>query len=259
MNVEDITRLSTKELINRFVITARATPTVHTKNKPPAGFTSTPEWKSHVAQMQTLGAVLRERTPVAEIRPLFEDDNSDVRSWAASQFASTDPEWAGAAWSALCFDLTTGEALELTRRVRQKPPHGPALKDMSDDALVEHFEDAATREYAAHFIDYVGSTRDMAILNRTMTEVWTIRDELKARGASKRLVPLLDHRFITVRREAAAACLSVAPDQAEPVLEAIKAGHDMWERSRAWQTLDDWRGVGPLSRAGASTQKPTAP
>src|SRR5579863_6565932 len=202
MIAEDVAQLSTKELIQRFVATAKATPTLHTKTRLPEGFTSTPEWKEGVAQMQALGAALRERKPIEEIRPLFEDDDADVRSWSAAQFLSTDPEWASAAWSGLCFDLTTREAFDLTRRARQPPPRRPTIKDMSDDALVERFEDAATREYAAHFLDYVGDARDMAIVNRIQREVWAIADELKSRAAAMKLLPYLDHRFITVRREA---------------------------------------------------------
>ncbi|HLW92224.1 MAG TPA: DUF2019 domain-containing protein [Roseiarcus sp.] len=259
MIAEDVAQLSTKELIQRFVATAKATPTLHTKTRLPEGFTSTPEWKEGVAQMQALGAALRERKPIEEIRPLFEDDDADVRSWSAAQFLSTDPEWASAAWSGLCFDLTTREAFDLTRRARQPPPRRPTIKDMSDDALVERFEDAATREYAAHFLDYVGDARDMAIVNRIQREVWAIADELKSRAAAMKLLPYLDHRFITVRREAATACLSGAPDRAQAVLETIVASHDLWERSRAWDALDHWRGVDPMSPTHVGAQTPAAP
>jgi Domain of unknown function (DUF2019) len=241
MSAENLAELSTEELARRFAETAKATPTVNTENPTPESFRRTPERVARVAQMQALGAELRARKPIAQIRMLLEDENRDVRRWASAQFISTDPEWADAASKGLWRGMSTREALEFTRRVRRRPPSRPALKDMSDDELIARFEDAATREYGRRFIDYIGDPADMAILNRIIGEVVSIRREAKARGLLERLVPLMDHRLITVRREAASACLGVAPERAEALLETIKAGRDMEERPTTWRTLDNWR------------------
>jgi hypothetical protein len=228
MTAEDLAQLSTEELIQRFGATAKVTATVGTKDWTPGAFKVTPEWKERVARMQALGAALRDRKPIAEIRPLFEDDHRDVRSWASTQFHSIDPEWARAAWSGLFVDLTTREVLDLTRRARRRPQR-PALKDMSDDALIERFEDAATREYATRFLDIVGSERDMALCNRISGEVRAVVGEVKARGALARLAPLMDHRLITVRHQAARACRGIEPERAMAVLVSIKASKDRYE------------------------------
>jgi hypothetical protein len=252
MSAEDLAHLGTDELIQRFVTTAKATPTIYSNNLTPESAKRTPERLARVAQMRALATELLKRNPIDDFRRLFEADDPDVRGWAGWQFLLADPEWASATLSGLCVGLTTRETLDLTRRARQRPPRHPAIKDMSDDALVERFEDAATREYATHFIDYASDRRDMAILNRIMDEVWAVIQELKARGAAARLLPFLDHRFNTVRREAADACLSVEPDRAQAVLEAIVAGSDLWESSHAATTLDKWRGAGPLGRPGGA-------
>jgi Domain of unknown function (DUF2019) len=241
MSAENLAELSTEELVRRFAETAKATRSAHTRDRSPDALKGTPERKARVAEMQALGAELRARKPIAHIRMLLEDENRDVRSWAAGQFNSIDPEGALAAWGGLCYDFSTRETLEFTRRVRRRPPSKPPLKDMSDDELIARFEDAATREYGRRFIDYIGDPVDMAILNRIIGEVVSIRREAKARGLLERLVPLMDHRLITVRREAASACLGVAPERAEALLEAIKGGRDMEERPTAWTTLDNWR------------------
>jgi hypothetical protein len=241
MTAENLTELSTEELARRFAETAKATRSVHTSDRSPDALKVTPERQARVAQMQALGAEMRARKPIGHIRMLLEDESPDVRSWASAQFISTDPEWAAAAWRGLCYDCSTREALEFTRRVRRRPPSKPALKDMSDDELIARFEDAATREYGRRFINYIDEPGDMAILNRIIVEIGSIGREAKARGLLERLVPLMGHRLITVRREAASACLGVAPERAEALLETIKAGRDMEERPTAWDTLDQWR------------------
>jgi len=228
MSAEDLARLSTEELIQQFRAGAKVTPTFHT-DKGPESLKRTPERAERLAQMQALGAALRDRKPIAEIRPLFEDDHRDVRSWAGAQFLSIDPEWADATLSGLSFRHTTREALDLTRRARRRPPQRPALPAVSDDELIQRFEDAATREYATRFLDIIGSADDMALCNRISGEVRAIVGEVKARGALARLAPLMDHRFITVRHQAARACRGIEPERAAAVIASVKASKDWYE------------------------------
>jgi Domain of unknown function (DUF2019) len=248
MSAEDLAQLSTEELIRRFVATAKATATLHSKNLTPEAIKVTPERMERVARMQALGAALRDRKPVAEIRPLFEDDHRDVRSWAAGQFLSTDPEWARAAWSGLCSGLATREVLDLTRRARRRPPQRPTLQAMSDDALIERFEDAATRKYAIRFLDIIGIKGDMALSNRISDELRAIVGEVKARDALARLAPLMDHRLITVRHRAARACLGIEPERAAAIIASVKASKDWYEMLNYSDILDRARATGEPDR-----------
>jgi hypothetical protein len=241
MSAEDFARLSTNALIQRFILAAKATPTIYAKNLTAGSLEKTPDRIERVVRIRALAEELRRRNPIDDIRQLFENENPDVRGWAGGQFLLTDPEWAGAALSGLNADITTQEAVDLIRRVRRPPSRQPTLKDMSDDALVQRFEDAATREFATKFLDYANDPYDMAILNRILDEVGALAKELVARDATARLLPLLDHRFDTVRREAASKCLSVAPERAKAVLEAIAAGYDVRERARALDALNQMR------------------
>ncbi len=86
------------------------------------------------AAVQALGAALRARKPIAQIRRLFEDDDRDVCACAAGQFGSIDPDWAAATRTGLFANLPTRQVLALTLRARQAPPDRPTLKEMSDDA-----------------------------------------------------------------------------------------------------------------------------
>lgn len=196
------------------------------------------------AVLQALGAALRARQPIVEIRRLFENDDRDVRACAAGQFGSIDPEWAGATWSGLFAGLPTGQVLTLSRRARQAPPRRPTLKEMSDDALVARFEDAATREYGTRFLDYIDDPKDMATRNRIVGEVWDIMRELKARNALDRLLPLLASSNSAVRREAATACLRVAEPKAIAVLEEVAAKGKFDDKIPAQDALDNWRKLG---------------
>jgi Domain of unknown function (DUF2019) len=110
---------------------------------------------------------------------------------------------------------------------------------MSVDALVDRFEDAATREYATRFVD--SDQPSMSLYNRISDEVFRIADELKRRDASSRLLPFLDSQNIIVRAEAARATHFIAPARAEAVMEAIVARRDAQEWGSAPETLKQWR------------------
>ena len=79
------------------------------------------------------------------------------------------------------------------------------------------------REYGTHFFACIGDSNDMALRNRIGAEIWDIMRELKARGPLGRLLPLLASPNMTVRREAATACLRIAEPQALAALEQVAA------------------------------------
>lgn len=238
----DLSSASTDDLILQFAATAKIARTVFS----PSGFPSrTPERQRLVDVMHRLGAEICARKPIAEIRKLLEDDDPDVRGWAAPQFLSIDPEWAHASMLGLISKLTTAETLALMHRVRQRPPGSPSIPETSDDALIERFEDAATREYATRFLDVVSEPADMALRNRIVGEITDIMRELKLRGQLGLLIPLLESANVTVRRRSAIACLAVVPDRAVAVLESIAKNGDQLEPIAAKDALDRWRrGVG---------------
>ncbi len=156
-----------------------------------------------------------------------------MRSWASAQFASIDPEGSDAAFRGLIQGVSARDALALMRRARQLPPTKPTLEDMTVDELAARFEDAAEREYGTHFLDCIGESQDMALGNCICAEIWDIMRELKARGALSRLLPLLASPNMTVRREAATACLRIAEPQSVAALAAREA-------------LDGWRKNGSV-------------
>jgi hypothetical protein len=182
---------------------------------------------------------------MAQIRALLEDGDTDVRGWAAPQFLSTDPEFASATFDGLIFKLPAREVIALKRRAVTVPPKGPPLTEWLTAALVERFEDAATREYAERFVDKDDPT-DMSLHNRIVREVIDVRNELIRRNALASLLPLLDSPNITVRADAAWATLPVAPERAGAVLEAVVASKDPYVAPSAAETLRRWREKPPV-------------
>jgi HEAT repeat protein len=194
------------------------------------------------AELVALAEVLEARGWPPEAKRLFEDDDAAVRVSAALYLGDIDEELADAAISAAYARLPTREVIDLKRRALQPPPLEPALKEMSDDALVARFEDAATREYATRFLDSDEDLPgDVTERNRIVDEVWEIMVELKARKALGRLVPLLASPNITVRREAATACLYVAEQASIAVLEAVTGSGKYYDSVPAEDALDNWR------------------
>jgi len=234
---------STVELLRQF---ADAATIAGTASTPYRGIPeNTPERRQLVQELQRLGEEIRKRKPVAEVRKLLEHENLDVRGWAAAQFHSLDPEWASASFNGLLSKLSTAETLALTRRVRERPSKHPPIDELSSPALIERFEDAATREYATRFLDCTGERADMALRNRIVREVIDLMRELKARSQLALLIPLLENANVTVRRRAAIACLAVVPDRAVAALESIVENGDQLEPIAAKDALDRWRrGVG---------------
>jgi HEAT repeat protein len=206
----------------------------------------TPEREARVATIKALGAALVAREPIPGVRRLFEDDDPNVRAWAAGQFMAIDPQWGLAALEGLMNGLSTREVLDLMQRVMEEPPPEPALKDMTDDALVARFEDAATREFATRFLDCDEDQDDIDTRNRILGEVWDVMRELKARGLLGRLLPLLDSPNVTVRREAATACLRVAEEKAVAVLEDTGVNGGANDKYAAREALANWRKKGSV-------------
>jgi hypothetical protein len=237
---EDIyANMSTDNLIQHFAETAKRTG---------SGWTSVmarPESvrKELVKEMQAMGAELRVRKPIAQLRRLFEDEDRDVRGWAGAQFSSVDPEWANATISGLGYKLTVREVLAWRRRVLDGSPPAPPLKDMTIEQLIEGFKDACVRLYGTtRFLsDEEGGGMDMAAYNHVTGDSHAIAKELAARGRLDSLVALFDDPLITTRQRAAYYCLPIATDRAIAVLEAISATNTWPEDSAAHWALWGFR------------------
>jgi HEAT repeat protein len=208
---------------------------------PPLSLLQTPERAEALADIRTLGAVLLKRISVAQARRLMEDDDPDVRMCAAGQFCSLDMEWAIATSNALAAGLPTRDVLAARASARQPPPPRPTLQEMSDDALIARFEDAARRLGAARFLDCIDEPADQEAKNRLIDEGREVLTEIKSRDLLKRLLPLLSSPNDTVRFRAAQGCLGIAEPQAVAALEAIAAKKNFDSSVSASNTLDNWR------------------
>lgn len=251
MNPGDYARLSTDELIQRFIDGAEVTGNVFGLN-----FKTDPDKlvqsifalrarmsDTRVVEMQALGAELRKRSPVAELRKLFAHQNRDVRGWASTQFISVDPDWATATLTGLQYDLSTREVMQWRDRILRGAPKRPRLGEMAIPQLVNRFVDACERCYGStrFLTDEQGGGSNMEAHNRVSGDIYNVAKELNRRGELHALVPLLGHPLITVRQRAARYCLPVATARAIATLEqvvATKTSPESWSASR---TLDFWR------------------
>jgi HEAT repeat protein len=191
--------------------------------------------------VRPLAAVIVARAPVAEVRRLLEDEDPDVRAWAAGALIAVDPEWATASMSGLMAGLKTREVLAQRARARQKPPFGPPIESLSDDELVTRFEELGEREEATRFLDCIGDSKDMDVRNEIVGQTLDAMRALKARGLLERLLPLLDSGKVAVRYEAALACMRIAPAKATAVLETIVASQNPDYLGQAGDALKCWR------------------
>lgn len=236
----DYSRMETTDLIARFVTEVSRVGSSGTYPKLPP---RSQEARAIIEDIKLIAGELLARKPIAEIRPLYDHPDVDVRYWAAGQFHAIDPERAGAVYNAVRENLSTSEVLALVQRAKRKPPKQPALSDMSIADLVERYNDAATRLYAAaEFMSDDKGAPDTKNYNRIMGEIGDVRRELEARHALTALLPFLEHPNPVIRRVAASSCLSIASDRAIPVLESI-ANHGKYggERASARWALDQWR------------------
>jgi hypothetical protein len=119
----DYAELSTDELIQKFIDTAKITGSVFgmksrldKESLLQAALTlHAGHSEARVQQMQALGAELRRRKPAPKLRRLFEDDDPDVRGWAGPQFLSVDPDWATATITGLFSNLIRSSQYERRR------------------------------------------------------------------------------------------------------------------------------------------------
>ena len=101
MSADGYEGVETAKLIEMFVEAARATPTIYSewpealRSGPSEKVRPSPERTAKTAQARPLAAIVA-RKPVAEVRRLFEDEDRDVRAWAAETLIAVDPAWAGA-------------------------------------------------------------------------------------------------------------------------------------------------------------------
>jgi HEAT repeat protein len=232
-----IEAMNIEELIRDFEDLSKQLGTIFDADLSQEKFQRTPDRLSRLARLKALAAALRERAPPDAIHRIMEDDDADIRGWAALQLRERLPGFANATFIGLLVGKPTAEILNLQRRARTLPPKRPTLREMSDDALVERFEDAATREYATRFVSAGGQPQDIDLCNRIVGEVIDIMREFKRREALARLLPLLESDIITVRAEAARATLTVDPARASKVLEAVVARNDTYELGRASRAL----------------------
>lgn len=196
-----------------------------------------------IKEMHAIRAEIVVRKPIAKLRALFEDEDPDVRSMAALQFDTVDPEWGSAALSGLTAKprLTTRETLALKRRALEPPPARPTLQEMSDEELIARFEDAALRDHGAQFTHDENGNPDVEVRNPIVRELVGIGKEIAARNLLPKLFPFLDHPYDTVRSEAARVCLDLVPERAIPILEAIVESGRYYNLSYASRALEAWR------------------
>jgi HEAT repeat protein len=199
-----------------------------------------------IARTREIAEALRERKSIAAVKLLLEDDDPDIRAVASIALGDLAPDLSYAAVQAAYAGLATDHVADLQRRARQKPPERPTLAELSDDDLIARFKDAAERESGTHFLDYLDDPADKDLQNEIVVEVWDIMRQLKARGLLPRLLPLLVSDDLTVRREAATACLRVAAPQAEAALESVARDGTYPDSFLAREALANWRDKGQI-------------
>ena len=235
----------TPQLVERFIADATRIGLPRDRDDPRPLKVGAPEFDATVKDLHAVARELCARRPIAEARALYENDDPGVRTFAAPLLAAVDPELAAAAIRGLAFETPAHEVVALARRARTPPPEKPSLAEMTLDALIERFIDAATRLYAMRFLDCVGKPADLALRNRIVGEEGDILRVLKARAALDRLLPLLDGANRAVRPQAAVACLAIATDKAIAILEAATRSYDSMESGDAKHYLSLWRAGKP--------------
>jgi len=236
-----INLLTNDELVQEFRDLARQTGTVYTSDLTQEKYRPTPERQQRVARLQAIAGELRARAPLEQIKGLFEDDDVDIRGWAAARFLETLPALADATLTGLIVGKSASEVLEKLRHVRTPPRARPTLQEMSVDELIQRFEDAATREYWTRFAGEGDVPEDAELCERIVDELHEVMRELKHRDALARLLPYLASDNITVRAEAARATLTIDPTQAARVLETVIASGDLDEIGAASLDLERFR------------------
>jgi hypothetical protein len=251
MILNDYTSLSTAQLLELFSRAARQIGlgsdfwNISGRSREPPKQMNAPDaqptdLEQNVIAVYSASRALRARGATAEIKNLFDGD-PDVRFQAARLFEDIDPEAAAAAFRSLSAQLSTRDVIALRRRARQTPPEHPMLHEMSDDALVARFEDAAARLSGAQYLDPTDEPEDQATQNRIGREIIDILRTMKACNLLSRLLPLLSSPDFTVRCRAAEGCLRLAEGPAVAALQSVIAGGKSDEVFAARDLLDCWR------------------
>ena len=188
-----------------------------------------------------IAAALRVNAKRREIEPLFDSDDPDIRMCAAASLSDFAPALAEAARHGVIANRSTRDALALARRARTPPPPRPTLQEMSDEALLERFQDAAERQTACRFTNWLEDDKDQARRNEIIAELTYILREFKRRDMLARLLPFLDSGDPTARFRAAQGCLRIASEKAVATLERLEADADLDMRATAGWTLSRWR------------------
>lgn len=243
MSTADYAKLSTDDLIQRFVNEANQVGTIVRLERVKVPLDS-PEWERANVTLNAIATELMRRDTVAVVRArLFENSSADVRGWAGTKWANVDPVWSMATFIGVLKKMTTKEVLAWRDRVLRDPPKRPTMKEMTIPQLLERFIDGCERLYGStrFLMDEDGNNVSMKAYNRVSGEPGKVAEELHSRGKLKVLVPLLDHPLITVRQQAARYCLPVATEQAVATLEKVAATKEYPEFSCAYDTLGYWR------------------
>jgi hypothetical protein len=239
MNTLNYTKLSTDDLIQRFVDEANQVGTIVRLERVKVPLDS-PEWERANVTMNAIATELMRRDTVAVVRTqLFENSSPDVRGWAGTKWTDVDPLWAMAAFTGVLKKMTTKEVLAWRDRVLRDPPKRPTLKEMTIPQLLERFIDGCERLYGStrFLMDEDGNNVSMKAYNRVAGQPYGVAKELYSRGKLDALVPLLDHPFITVRQRAASYCLDIAEDKALAVLKSIPNNWMLQESNDAHTVL----------------------
>ncbi|MGD0639833.1 MAG: hypothetical protein ABSC22_03710 [Roseiarcus sp.] len=247
MTPEEYATMPTERLLRLFAETARQSGAgrvlQYAGGSAPADLVvpTTAETKAGFTENAAIAGALRFKATNREIEPLFDSDDLDVRLCAAMFFSDFAPELAQAARHGVMANVSTREALAFGRRARQPPPPRPTLREMTDEALLARFQDAAERQTACRFTEWLDDPKDLETRNAVVGEVTDILREMKRRDMLAKLLPFLDSADVTARFRAAQGCLRIAPDKAVPVLEGLAAKAELQMRAAAATTLDNWR------------------
>ena len=253
MSTVDCAKLSTDELIQKFIDTAKMTGSVFGLKSRLASESllqaalalRAGHSEARVHEMQALGAELRNRKATVDLRKLFEHPDPDVRGWAGSQFLSVDYDWASATMTGLGRGLSTRQVLAWRDRILRGAPKRPTFNEMSEAQLVERFIDACERCHGStrFLTDEQGGGKDMSAYNKVSGEPYAVAKELDSRGELDSLVPLLEHPHVTVREKAGIFCLDIATDKAVATLGAIGGADARQEAAEGSILLSLWRMV----------------
>ena len=245
MEPEDYRQLPTERLLFLFAETANASGVgrVFQSGGAPAGarLPSGEQSQRGFAENAAIAGALGAKATPAEIEPLFDSDDPDVRMCAAALLSELAPSLGDAACRGVMARCSTREALAQGARARTPPPARPTLAELDDDGLIARFEDAAERLTACRFIDWRDDEGDKSVRNAIIAEQTEIGAEIRRRGMLARLLPFLDGAEPSARLFAALGCLRIAAAKAVATLEQIGARGDLDDRAVALDNLARWR------------------